>query len=407
TYNVVLITVDTLRADLGFSGYPRPVSPNIDALASRGTVFEHAYAMASYTMKCLGPMLIGRFASETYRDYEHYTTFYPANVFLAERVRAGGGRTLGAATHRYFAMKKGIEQGFDVWDTSAIPPNSSDNETRVTSDVLSDVAIGLLSSPRAEDIPTGPDGKPTHAAKPGAPRAGRFFAWFHYLDPHLPYVPHDDAPRFAHGDGIPDERAAYDSEVWFTDKHIGRLLDHVAKQPWAAETAIVLTADHGEAFGEHALHGHGRELWEPLVRVPLLVYLPGAEPTRVRVKRSHIDIVPTVLDLMGLPADPSLPGASLVTDIVPPRSTQAEERDVYMDMPQGPFNELRRAIITGPAPGLKLIDYGKGRSRYELYDLVNDPGERQSLSSDAKLLDAAATALARYRARLKEIPHTP
>lgn len=406
TYNVILITIDALRADLGFSGYPRPVTPNIDALAARSTVFENAYALASFTMKSLGPMLIGRYASETFRDYEHYTLFYPANVFVAERVTAAGGRTAGAATHRYFGLSKGIEQGFDVWDTSSIPPNATDAEVRVTSDKLTDVAIGLLSSPRAADIPTYPNGKPrAHGAPRRGPAAGRFFVWFHYLDPHLPYVRHDGAPSFEARPDIPAERTDYDGEVWFTDKHVGRLLDHVAAQPWASETAIIVTADHGEAFGEHGLKGHGRELWQPLVHVPLLLFIPGVPPSRVQVKRSHIDIVPTILDLMGVPTNGKLHGKSLVTDAIPPRPTHLEERDVYIDMPAGPFNELRRAFITGPAPGLKLIDMGKGRSGYELFDLAKDPGETQSLASDAARLDPVVAAMARLRATLEERPH--
>ena len=100
SFNVLLITVDTLRWDLGFMGYPRPITPNLDALAERSTVFERAYATASYTPKSIGPMLIGRYASETFRDGQHYTTFYPANVFVAERLRSAGHRTLAAGTHQ-------------------------------------------------------------------------------------------------------------------------------------------------------------------------------------------------------------------------------------------------------------------------------------------------------------------
>ena len=402
-FNVILITVDTLRADLGFSGYPRPVSPNIDALAARSIVYEHAYAMASFTPKCLGPLLIGLYSSETYRDYAHYTNFAPANVFLGERVQEAGGRTAGAATHRYFGWRKGFEQGLDVWDTSAIPPNSVDNDPTITSAKLTDVAIGLLSSERAADIPVR-DGKPVDTEPRSGAASGRFFTWFHYLDPHLPYVPHAGAPSFAsmREPGIPRERAPYDGEVWFTDQEIGRLLRHISEQPWANETAIILTADHGEAFGEKGHWGHGRELWEPLVHVPLLVFVPGSEPRRIKAKRSHIDIVPTVLELMGLPPDAALHGKSLLADL---RSApdEAEERDVYIDMPDGPYNELRRAVLTGPSPGIKLIEFNG--SRYELYDLRFDPNESKNIAwSDPTQLQAAKEAMARIRSSLKARP---
>jgi hypothetical protein len=175
SYNVILISVDTLRADLGFTGYPRPVTPNIDAFAAKSVVFEHAYAMASFTPKCLGPLMIGRYSSETYRDYEHYTKFGADNTFLAERIHNAGGRTAAAMCHRYFGWKKGLDQGFDIWDTSSIPPNSVDNDPTPTSEKLTDTAISLLSSPRAADIPTRGGKAAVTAAKPN----GHFFAWFH------------------------------------------------------------------------------------------------------------------------------------------------------------------------------------------------------------------------------------
>jgi choline-sulfatase len=402
-FNVVLITVDTLRFDLGFAGYPRPVSPNIDALAARSAIYEHAYAMASFTPKCLGPLLIGLYSSETHRDYAHYTSFDPKNVFLAERVQEGGGHTVGAASHRYFGWKKGFDQGFDVWDTSAIPPNSIDNDPTVTSDKLTDVAISLLSAKDAADVPIRWGAPAVTQARTG-PAKDRFFAWFHYLDPHLPYVPHEGAPAFAsmpHA-GIPRERAPYDGEVWFTDREVGRLLEFIRAQPWAKDTAILFTADHGEAFGEHGHWGHGRELWDPLVHVPLLVFVPGLEPRRIQAKRSHVDVVPTVLELMGLPQDPALHGTSLLRDL---HAGEVEERDVYIDMPEGPFNEMRRAVLTGPSPGLKLIDFGS--NRYELFDLRFDPHETKNLAiSDPTQLRAATAALARARGALSELPPT-
>lgn len=401
TYNVILITVDTLRADLGFAGYPRPVSPNIDALAARSVVFEHAYAMASFTPKCLGPLLIGRYIGETKRDYEHYTHFFPDNVFVGERIQAGGGRTFGAASHRYFGWKKGFDQGFDVWDTSAIPPNSTDNDPTPTSAKLTDVAIAQLSSPHATELPLR---APASAKAREGKAKSHFFAWVHYLDPHLPYVAHEGAPSFAAiagGQPIPKERAPYDGEVWFTDQHVGRLLTHIAAQPWANETVIIFTADHGEAFGEHGHWGHGRELWEPLVHVPMLIYAPGAPAHRIKTKRSHIDVVPTILDLMGLPIDPELKGKSLVADLTAP-ADKLEERDVFIDMPEGPYNDMRRAIITGRSPGLKLIDSGPGK--HQLFDLATDPNELKNLASDTGRLREAQTALSRVRASIKELP---
>ena len=386
TYNVLLITVDTLRFDLGFMGYPKPVTANIDALAARSVVFERTYATASFTPKSLGPMLIGRYASETNRDFEHYTTFFPTNVFLAERVHTAGVRTFAGMCHRYFTFKNGLQQGFDVWDTSAMPPKMTDNDRRVTSDRLTNVALDLLA-------------KPENVAGPR-----RFFAWFHYFDPHLPYVPHAGAPDLHALDGskVARARVPYDEEVWFTDQQVGRVLSYVASQPWGADTAIVLTADHGEAFGEHNHVGHGREVWESLVRVPLLVYVPGAKPKRVAVKRSHIDLAPTIMELVGapLPSDRSLRGTSLMADVAAGDGAVPVERDVYIDMPEGPFNEMRRALITGRTPGAKVVDVA-GR-RFELYDLARDPDELQNLGGDKAAVAPFVEAMQRLRGQLQE-----
>jgi choline-sulfatase len=358
--NLVLITVDTLRIDLGFMGYPRPVSPNLDALAARSTVFERAYAMASYTGKSLGPTLIGKYPSETLRDGSHFDTYAAANIFLAERLHAAGFRTMGLASHWYFKPKYGLTQGMDVWDLSALPSASAgDVDSSVTSAALSDAAIRLLSDP-------------VNVSK-------RFFMWAHYFDPHANYVAHPEAPDFRPGQKN-WAKPLYDGEVWFTDHHLGRLIDFIGSQPWGKNTAIILTSDHGEAFDEHGMSFHGVDLWEPLVRVPLVVYVPGARPHRVKEKRSLVDLVPTVLDLLGVPQPPEgeLSGASSAAAIVSPHEATVDERDVFLDMPSGPQVSQHRAFIHGPTPGMKLMVPGGGL--YLLFDLNGDEAELEDLS---------------------------
>ena len=130
-------------------------------------------------------------------------------------------------------------------------------------------------------------------------------------------MPHQGAPDFS---GPYPAKTLYDQEVWFTDLHIGKVLDYIKSQPWAENTAIVLTADHGEAFADHGMNWHGQEIWESLIRVPLVVYIPGAKPRRVSVKRSHIDVAPTLLEIMGGPPaeEGELRGTSLLTDVYLP-----------------------------------------------------------------------------------------
>jgi choline-sulfatase len=358
--NLVLVTVDTLRIDLGFMGYPRPVSPNLDALAARSTVFERAYSLASYTGKSLGPTLIGKYPSETFRDGAHFDAYGPNNTFLAERLQQAGFRTMGLASHWYFRPKYGLTQGMDVWDLSALPPDSAgDIDNAVTSEALSNAAIRLLSDP--------------------ANTSKRFFMWAHYFDPHANYVVHPEAPDFKAGQKS-WSKPLYDGEVWFTDHHIGRLLDYIASQPWGKNTAIVVTSDHGETFEEHGMSFHGVDLWEPLVRVPLVIYVPGVKPHRVKQKRSNIDLVPTVLDLLGLaqPPEGELSGESNAGAIVSPDDVSVDERDVLLDMPAGPQVSQHRGFLHGPTPGMKLM--APGGSVYTLFDLSRDEAELEDLS---------------------------
>jgi arylsulfatase A-like enzyme len=415
SYNVILITVDTLRPDLGFMGYDRPTSPNLDKIAAKATVFENAYSMASYTGKAVGPMLIGKYPSETHTDFSHFNTYYEDNTFVAERLHDAGFRTFGGMCHWYFKHPTGLKQGFEVWDTSAIPPGMGDNDNAVTSERMSDLALKLLKRP-ANTLGIPDDDADAGAAPPsqadpshdgGTGKQHRFFAWFHFFDPHAQYVPHEGAPDFPTKGMYGQSRALYDQEVWFTDKHIGRVLDYVASQPWADETAIVMTADHGEAFYEHGMLFHGSEIWNELIHVPLFVYVPGAEPRRVKEKRSHIDVAPTIVELAGLPMPDysELRGKSLLDDVYLPKGSEHEERDVYVDMPQGPFNGPKRAIITGPTPGMKLIH--AGGYNYQLFDLSTDPDEKKDLSQDKEKLQAAIKAMNNVRGRLKEIEVKP
>jgi choline-sulfatase len=383
--NLVLITVDALRAsELGFLGYEKPTTPNLDALAKDSVVYERAYAMASYTGKALAPMLIGKYPSETLRDGGHFNRYYPGNTFLAERLRKAGVRTMGAASHWYFREPWGVTQGFDFFDTSAIPPSGQgDTDTSVTSPQLTEAGLKLL------------------AERAGL---GRFFLWLHYFDPHAQYVRHEGAPAFADpskGQGW-QTRAAYDGEVWFTDAAIGRLLEYIRGQPWGKDTIIVVTSDHGESMGEHGIaFQHGHEVWESLMRVPLLLHVPGVGPRRVPVKRSVIDLVPTVLDLMRIPqpGPGELSGASMAADLVTLGNVY-EERDVYLDMPDGPYTHMRRALLHGRTPGMKLIHLGG--HQYQLYDLERDPEEANDLANDATKLAPMVEALAAKRGTLNE-----
>lgn len=375
--NVVLITIDTLRYDLGYMGYQRPISPNIDALAKRATVYEQAYSLASYTSKSLGPMLIGRYGSETNRGWMHFNKYPAQDVMVQERLKAAGVFTISVQGHWYFKEDTGLGRGFDVLDMSAAPTRpQGEGDKTVNSEQISDAAIKLLESPERA--------------------SQRFFMWVHYLDPHAEYVPHADFDFGSNG------RARYDGEIAFTDHHVGRVLTALSQAPFADRTVVIVTSDHGEAFGEHGLIRHGFELWEELVRVPLVVYVPGQASRRLRERRSAIDLVPTMLDVFGLPmptGDDFLSGKSMLAEWygAPP-----EQREIFIDMPAGPYNGDRQAYI---ADDLKLVT---SNSRpMGLYNLASDPGETKNLSKDAETATKALERMKDFRSKLRVVKVRP
>lgn len=374
--SVLLVTIDTLRADLGFAGNPRPVSPNLDALAARSVVFDRAMSLASYTGKSLGPMLIGKYPGETRRSFSHFDRFDPAETFVQERLRAAGIRTMTAQGHWYFQPDTGLGTGFDVSDYSASPrvPQAEGDRT-VNGDELTDAAIALLSNP--DDT------------------KGRFYLWVHYLDPHAEYVLHPEHDYGRKG------RDLYDSEVTFVDAQLGRLFGALERLGLAQKTAIFVTSDHGEAFGEHGMMRHGFEVWDELVHVPLIVHVPGIPPRHVAEPRSAVDVVPTILELSGVPLPTGegtdfLSGTSLAPDLV---GTSPSARPVLVDMPEGPHNEERQAFLD---EGMKLI-VTRGRP-IGLYDLRKDPGEKRDLLSDSALAEPVIQRFKAFRRTLRTVP---
>ena len=356
-YNVLVLSVDSLRADMPWTGYPRAIAPRLTELEKRSVSYTRAYAISSYTSMSLGGFLGGRLPSGMKRSGFFFGKYAPENVMFPEVLQAKGVRTIAAHAHGYF-KDAGFSQGFDRYE---IVPNivfKNETDPNVTSPAHEELAEKLLSDPELD--------------------SKRFFAWFHFLDPHDMYIAHDK-------DGIPPYgpklRDKYDAEVTYTDRYLGKLLDFVDGKPWGKRTVIVVTADHGEAFGEHNQFSHGFELWENLVHVPMFFVVPGVAARRIDVPRSAIDLAPTILELLGVdpktPADGGvleLEGTSLVPEIA--GRAPAAERDVLLDLPMTSDNDKRRALVRG---NLKIVAYGKEEA-LRLYDVAADPEEKSPIT---------------------------
>ncbi len=187
-------------------------------------------------------------------------------------------------------------------------------------------------------------------------------------------------------------RDRYDGEVQFTDQYIGKLLDFIATRSWVKRTTIIITADHGEEFGEHGMTRHGFEVWNTLVHVPLMIVAPGAAPHHIDVLRSGVDLAPTILELLGVAGDPSFEGTSLVGEVY---GAAAPERDVVVDLPMTSDNGRRRALVHGTS---KLICFDMDTS-CRLFDLASDPMEKTPIVRGAEYRDMKS----RYDAMSKTV----
>jgi len=376
--NVVLISIDTLRHDMGAAGYARPVTPNLDKLAQASVVYDRAYSLASYTAKSVGPFLLGKYSSETHRDWSHFNRFSSKDTFVQQRLQQAGIHTLSVQGYWYFFLNTGLERGFDVINKSAAPALVTvDGDSNSNGDKVSDAALAEIAKPELSEKP--------------------FFMWIHYVDPHSEYVPHGD---FDFGTS---SRQRYDGEVAFVDHHLGRVLDALEKSSFYDRTALIVTSDHGEAFGEHGMIRHGFELWEELVRVPLIVRVPGVPPRHLQVRRSAIDLAPTILDLCGVAAPVAtegdfLDGTSLVSDFFTPSGAEPAPRPVFIDMAAGPNNADRQALIDEDK---KLVASG-GRP-LSLYDLEADAGETKDLLDDAAVAEPMVARYKAFRRALREV----
>lgn len=365
---VLMITIDSLRADMPWTGYGRDIAPNLTAFAKKSAVYTRFYSISSYTAMSLGGMLTGRYPSEVERSGYFFGNYPDSVEMFPELLQKAGVRTVTGHAHFYFDQKAGFRQGFDVYEmVPGIKVNNTTDES-VTSPAHTELMLKLLGDK--------------------ANTGGKFFAWFHMLDPHDQYIGHQ---------GISwgkKARDLYDGEITFTDKHIGKVFEFVEQQDWGKDVAIIISSDHGEAFGEHKQFRHGFEVWENLVHVPLMVYLPGMEPRRIDTPRSAIDLAPTILEALEVAPSADLRGKSLLEEI---RTGKAEPRDVIVDLPRTSDNDRRRAIVRG---NYKLVAYGDDDA-FELYDVVADPGETKDLKRDKK--DVFEEMKAAYKAASEKI----
>lgn len=388
--DIVLIVVDTLRADhLGAYGYTRDTSPVIDALAERGVLFEAAWGAAPWTLPSIMSIMTSRYPSG-HRVENDGLRLADGIPTLAQTFEAGGYATGGFVSHIYvtetFGFKRGFQrfEDFDLADPAyRLEAGMEPDATRVT-----DAALEWLAAQGDRPV----------------------FLFVHYFDPHWPYDPPDDVraqfPSDYRGDldagydsislfqepniAMPEDYRTflldrYDGEIRYVDREIGRLLEGLGRSGRRDRAWITVTSDHGEEFKEHGSVGHGRSLYEEVIRVPLVIAGPGSGTAgrggrRIAAPASGIDLFPTLIDLAGFERrPPGLEGGSLAPALRsgggPAPGSDPGATIVISETVR--LNTYQKALRRGAR---KLIQF-MGQNRSELYDLALDPGEKNDLAA--------------------------
>ncbi len=377
--NVILITIDTLRADhLGAYGYPRPTSPSFDAFARDGILFRRAFSQAPETNPSLSSLMTSRYPHET-KVLRNFHLLSAEVSTLAEILRDKGWRTAAIVSNYSLRRGSGLEQGFDAYDDRMEDPNGTTGIAAVqrTATHTTAAATAWLRQDRAQ----------------------RFFLWVHYMDPHAPYAPptpydtmftdsplgeHKALPLLTLGDfmrgrnlgGIPYNArlkdhvdlqyyvAEYDGEIRFLDDSLGELLREIGSLGLLDNSLVIITADHGEGMGEHDFFfNHTEFVFTGSIHVPLVIRLPASvvRGRQVEVPVGLIDVFPTVLAVLGIEAPPGTKGHSLL---------DPQPRPV---LSATTFTPGHAALIQ---KGRKLL-YDEGRP--SLYDLDHDFYETRDL----------------------------
>ncbi|OYR68908.1 hypothetical protein DJ79_04615 [Halorubrum ezzemoulense] len=399
--NVLLITVDSLRADhVSFAGHDRPTTPFLSSLAEESAVFTDVVANAPNTPSSF-PAILTSTHAQMHGGYDYLTAERP---FLAEELRRAGYHTLGFHSNPHLGSDHNYDKGFDRFEDSAEGSQSVaslkdrverrlDPDSRLykllrrvwhhlsmSTDTGAYAGAGTISEKAVEWIET--EGSNSN-----------FFMWLHYMDVHYPFTPDRDSllelgmepfsksriaelnarmqenPEELSESEVVDLLALYDGEIRYTDAQIRRVVEVLEANGLLEDTIVILTADHGEAFGEHGQFGHHPELYDELLKVPLLVYGPDVSPRRVSQQVSLIDLGPTIYDLVGIDTPSKVQGTSFAPLL-------AGEQ---IDEPVAVITAARDDRLACRSSEWKYF-WRVDEDTTELYDLTSDPNETTDVS---------------------------
>lgn len=364
--SAILVTLDTTRADiLGCYGGAAVVSPRLDELARTSLVFEAARSVAPLTTPSHASMLTGLWPIRHGVRDNGWAPLAAEALTIAERARESGVATAAFVSAAVLDAAYGLDQGFDVYDAPRPDPARA--------------GIRIVERSAADTVALAREWLSTHDADEP------FLLWVHVFDAHAPYVP--DAAWLARTGGN-----AYAGEIAAADEALGGLFDDLAARGILDRALVVVCADHGEALGQHGEETHSTLVYEPTIRVPLVVRAPWDPAARGRSEAiaSVVDVAPTIADALALRPLERIDGQSLLEPV-------ADERWVYFESYCGFLNY-------GWSP---LAGVADARGKYlassasELVDPRADPRERNDLTA------ARADDVARYRSLLEHVASLP
>jgi len=353
--NVLLITIDTLRADrVGAYGNTSGLTPALDRLAASGLRFDAAFTPVPLTLPAHASILTGR---EPFSHGVRNNTGFRLGdtATLATMLKSAGYRTAAFVGAFVLSARFGLNRGFDHYDD-----HYGHAGGRAGFRVAERRADRVIQP--AIDWILGPPPVPGAAADQ-SDRGGAWFAWIHLYDPHAPY---EAPPEYAYG------RSPYDAEVAYTDAMIGRGLERLRADRRLDHTIIIVIGDHGESLGEHGEAAHGLFAYDATLRVPMIVSAPGVRPRVVRTPVATVDIVPTVLELLGIAAPSGLDGHSL---LAAEGDATTSHRVLYFEALDANLTRGWARLVGVMVDHWKYIDLPIP----ELYDLQHDPHETQNL----------------------------
>jgi arylsulfatase A-like enzyme/Flp pilus assembly protein TadD len=383
--NLILITLDTTRADrMGFLGSDRGITPNLDSLAKQSAIFERAYAQVPLTTPSHAAMLTG-----TYPQFSHLedlgAPLRPEVPYIPDLLHTQGYQTaafLGAYILDPAATAPGFQRGFDFYDAGFHQRKPGEDRYKSVERRAEDVAnraLGWISR-----HPKGP-----------------FFVWMHFYDAHDPYDPPEPfKTKYA--------SAPYDGEIAYTDSVVGSFVEVLQRHGLYENTVIAITADHGEAFGEHGEERHGMFLYDETIHVPLLIKMPAAKSVakRIEARVALADIAPTLLEVAGVAAPKEMQAKSLVPLMNEAAGGTASggEQAIYSET-----NYAHRAFGWGEERSWRTGKYLYVQTpKRELYDQSADPAALANLAGTSKAVaDTLDTQLTDFHKRTSSVAPEP